>query len=213
MAEPRLKIQAPSAALDREDRRHATADRPRSPAEFTPGGPPYRVLWCRLLAGTPADPPDERYYAEAVRPNGLDADGRLLWEAVPEGPASAVVHNLAEAAAGTHLLPEGTVLRVEARLDGGGPPEVVYLADAAPGADRLARIVSYDSGTYTVQPVRRQGGGFVDDGPEIVGVPNVGELWPEEEGYLAGPTAYDRHVRLVRAGGEWIIVHHPPRMV
>ncbi len=213
MNNERLKVHGTSAALERAERRHAEAGRPTAPAEFTPGGPPYRVLWCRVTAGSPGDPPDERYYAEAVRPSGPDGEGRIQWEAVSGGPAGLVVHNVAEAAAGTHLLAEGTVLRVEARMDGDGPPAMVYLAHAAVPVDRLARIVSYAGGTYTVQPVRREGGGFVDDGPEIGGVANAGELWPEEAGYLGGPPAYERVVRLVRAGGEWLVIHHPPRMV
>jgi hypothetical protein len=214
MTEKRLAIHDAASALDRAQRRRAESDRPDAPAEFTPGGPAYRILWCRVTAGAPGDPPDERYYAEAVRPSGLDAAGRVRWEAVPGGPTDLVVHNLAEAADGTHLLPDGTILRVEARLDGDAPPEMVYLTTyATAAAERIARIVSWDDGTYTVQPVVRQGGAFVDEGDPVAGVPNVGELWSEEAGYLAGPPAYERYVRLVRAGEDWLIVHHPPRMV
>jgi len=180
------------------------------------GGLPYRLLWCRIASGAPADPPDERYYANEVRPVGAGTGGRLEWEAVPGGLSGIVVHNVAEAAAGTHLLEADTVVRVEERLDRSSPPAFLYVTSAGVAAaqDRLARIVSYDEGgTYTVQPVSLGSGGFTDDGDEIGGVPNLGELWEDEQGYLAGPDDFDRYVRIFRTSAGWTMLLHPPRMV
>jgi len=211
-----LGIYAPSAIRNRVEDRHVDAARPQdwSP-NLSPGGPPYRTFWARLLAGAPGDPPDDRYWADEVRPTGPDAGGRMQWEKPPGGLEGIVVHNMAEAEAGSHLLAEDTVVRVEARLDRRSPPEMVYLASVAASgaAQRLARIVSYAGGAYTVQPVRREGGGFVDDGDPVADVPNIGELWPDEAGYLAGPDGFDRYVPLVATASGWIIVLHPPRMV
>jgi hypothetical protein len=215
MARKRLRIHGAAASLQKGEERAASAERdaPVS-ADVSPGGPPYRLFWCRLQADAPGNPPDERYYCDEVRPTGTDGEGRVQWELVPDGLTDITVHNVAEAVLGTHLLPADAVVRVEARLDRGGPPEWVYLAEVPVSAmDRLARIVSYDSGTYTVQPVRREGGGFVDDGDPITGVPNVGELWPDEAGYLDGPDGFDRYVRLVQTPAGWTILLHPPRMV
>jgi len=92
---------------------------------------------------------------------------------------------------------------------------VVRLGNPVPPVQgsRLGRIVSYDTGSYTVQPVRREEGGYVNDGSALSGVKNLGELWPEEAGYLSGPAAYDRYVELLSTGGEWVFIVHPPRMV
>ena len=212
-----LGIYAPSAVRDRSEDRHVDAGRPtdRSP-DLVPGGPPYRLFWARLLATAPGDPPDERYHADEVRPTGPDGDGRMQWATFDGALAGIVVHNVAEAAARSHLLPADTVVRVEARLDRRTPPEMVYLtyvAVTAEAARQMARIISYSGGTYTVQPVRREGGTFVDDGDPVAGVPNVGELWPDEAGYLAGPSGYERYVPLTPTASGRIIVLHPPRMV
>jgi len=217
MSRPCGKACGTSGNTAKQERRAVEAGRPvdRLP-EVSPGGLPYRILWCRIGSDSPADPPDERYYADEVRPTGADLEGHLEWETVPDGLSQIVVHNVAEADAGTHLLAEGTVIRVEERLDRRGPPEFVYLASAiAPSsADRLARIVAYESdGTYTVQPVRREAGGCVDDGDQVTGVLNLGELWDDEKGYLAGPTGFDRYVRIFLMPAGWTIVLHPPRMV
>jgi len=211
-----LGIYTPSAVRDRGEDRHVDAARPtdRSP-DLEPGGPPYRLLWARLLATAPGDPPDERYHADEVRPTGPDGDGRMQWETFAGALAGIVVHNVAEADARSHLLAEDAVVRVEARLDRSNPPDMVYLTSvpAAETTQRLARVVSYSDGAYTVQPVRREGGQFVDDGDPVAGVPNVGELWPDEAGYLAGPSEYDRYVPLTWTASGWIIILHPPRMV
>ena len=211
-----LGIYAPSSVRDRGEDRHVDAARPtdRSP-DLQPGGPPYRLLWARLSATAPGDPPDERYYANEVRPTGPDGDGLMQWETFAGALAGIVIHNAAEAEARSHLLPADTVVRAEARLDRSSPPEMVYLTfvPMAEATQRLARVVSYSGGAYTVQPVRREGGGFVDDGDPVAGVPNVGELWPDEAGYLTGPSAYDRYVPLVWTASGWVIVVHPPRMV
>ncbi len=167
-----------------------------------------------MREASPADPPDERYYADEVRPAGADAGGHLAWELVPDGLAEIVVHNVPEAGQGTHLIAPGAVIRVEERLDRSSPPEMVYLASVAAGdTERLARVVSYGSGLYTVQPVRRTAGGYADDGPPIEDVPNLGELWDEEHGYLAGPAAFDRYVRIFRTPAGWAMLLHPPRLV
>jgi len=211
-----LGIYAPSAVRDRGEDRHVDAARPTDGSpDLEPGGPPYRLFWARLLATAPGDPPDERYHADEVRPTGPDGNGRMQWETPPGGLAGIVVHNVAEADARSHLLAEDAVVRVEARLDRSSPPDMVYLTcvPVAEQTQRLARIVSYSGGTYTVQPVRREGGQFVDDGDPVAGVPNVGELWPDEAGYLAGPSEYDRYVPLTWTASGWIIVLHPPRMV
>lgn len=212
-----LGIYAPSAVRDRSEDRHVDAARPtdRSP-DLEPGGPPYRLLWACLLASAPGDPPDERYHADEVRPAGPDGDGLMQWETFAGALSGVVVHNLAEAEARSHLLPADTVVRVEARLDRRSPPEMVYLAFVPPAAEvrqQVARVVSYSGGAYTVQPVRREGGQFVDDGDPVPDVPNVGELWPDEAGYLDGPGEYDRYVRLTWTASGWLIVLHPPRMV
>ncbi len=211
-----LGIYTPGAVRDRSEDRHVDAARPtdRSP-DLEPGGPPYRTFWARILATAPGDPPDERYYADEVRPVGPDGNGHMQWQKPTGGLESIVVHNVAEADTGSHLVPEDTVVRVEARLDRRSPPEMVYLTarSAAEPTQRLARITSYSGGAYTVQPVRREGGEFVDDGDAITGVPNVAELWPDEAGYLDGPSGYDRYVPLVSTASGWIILLHPPRMV
>jgi len=139
----------------------------------------------------------------------------MQWQAITGGLTGIVIHNVAEATGATHLLAEGTVVRVEERLDRNTPPGFIYLASATvPAAgERLARIVSYQDGTYTVQPVTRGSGGFANDGPPIAGVPNLGELWDDEKGYLAGPIGFDRYVRLLNTPAGWAILLHPPRMV
>jgi hypothetical protein len=212
-----LGVYAPSAVRDRSEDRHVDAARPtdRSP-DLEPGGPPYRPFWARLLATAPGDPPDERYLADEVRPTGPTGDGLMQWETFAGALAGIVVHNVAEAEARSHLLAAETVVRVEARLDRRSPPDMVYLTFVPPAAEvrqQVARVVSYAGGAYTVQPVRREGGQFVDDGDPVAGVPNVGELWPDEAGYLNGPSEYDRYVPLTWTASGWIIVLHPPRMV
>jgi hypothetical protein len=214
MPSDRLRIFNVDAALDHQEERQT--DGPRAAeqrSEVTPAGPPYRLLWCRIVSGSPGDPPDERYYADEVRPADAGESGHMTWEPVPGGLQDFVVHNVAEVARGTHGLTEGTVVRAEERLDRSEPPSLVYLAWAEVPSTRLARIVSYDAGTYTVQPVRREQAGFVDDGPPVSGVPNLGELWPDEAGYLAGPADYDRYVHLLNTPAGWVILLHPPRMV
>jgi hypothetical protein len=215
MASDRLKADRDGVRLDRAEGREVESARAKSPPEFTPGGSAFRILWCRTKSGSPGDPPDERYFADEVLPDGADEGGHLAWAAVPGGLEDIVVHNVAEAGRETHLLEEGTVLRVEERLDGSAPPEMVYLAqaEAASTPAHLARIIAYESGAYTVQPVRREAGGFVNDGPEIEGVVNLGEIQPDEEGYLAGPAAADRYVPLIETPAGWAIILHPPRMV
>jgi hypothetical protein len=215
MQSDRLKIRALGAELDRnEARRAAIARVGEQRAEVTPAGPPYRLLWCRTASDAPGDPPDERYYADEVRPAAENIGGHMEWEDVPGGLSRIVVHNVAEAGQGTHGLAEDTVIRAEERLDRSEPPQMVYLAHVPVAADgRLARIVSYDGGTYTVQPVRRESGGFVDDGSQVSGVANLGELWDEEMGYLAGPADFDRYVRIFQTPAGWTILLHPPRMV
>ena len=196
--------------------RTVEAARPVDPApEVGLGALPYRALWCRIAGGAPADPPDERYFADEVRPTGVDGSGHMQWQTVSGGLTGIVIHNVAEAAGGTHLVAQGTVVRVEERLDRGSPPGFIYLtfATVPPAGDRLARIVSCQGDTYTVQPVLRGAGGFTDDGPAIAGVPNIGELWTDEKGYLAGPTGFDRYVRLLNTPAGWTILLHPPRMV
>ena len=210
----RLKVYGPAGALDRGDARLVEAARPSDRfTDIAPGGPPYRLLWLRLKSGAPGDPPDERYYADEVRPKSLDAGGHIEWEAAPGGLTQATVHNVAETLAATHLLPENTIVHAEERLDRGEPPNMVYLADVPVPPERLARIVSYSAGAYTVQPVRRELGGFVDDGPALSGVENIAELWEDEAGYLAGPPDFDRYVGIIWTPAGWTIVLHPPRMV
>jgi hypothetical protein len=214
MAEERLKVLGVDAALLREEEREAAL--PRSGEgrnEVSPGLPPYRLLWCQIASGAPGDPSDERYYADEVRPRQGGYAGHIEWEPVPGGLQGIVVHNIAEAGQGSHTLPEGLVIRVEGRLDRGAPPEMVYLACAEMQQTRLGRIVSYDTGSYTVQPVRREEGGYVNDGAALSGVKNLGELWPEEAGYMSGPADYDRYVELLSTGGEWVFIVHPPRLV
>jgi hypothetical protein len=215
MKTDRLRIYSSAASQGQADERLVEQARPAvRVTEISSGGPPYRLLWCRIASGAPGDPPDERYYGDEVRPVGPDSGGHMTWEPAPGGLQEIVVHNVAEAAAGTHLLPANLVVQVEEQLDRSGPPEMVYLANVSvAAAQRLARIVSYDSGTYTVQPVRREAGGFVNDGPQIAGVPNIGELWDDEQGYLAGPSGFDRYVQIISTPAGWTIVLHPPRMV
>jgi hypothetical protein len=215
MTSERLRAYDLGSAADRDAARGVELARPaESQAQVSPGGPPYRLLWCRIAEGAPGDPPDERYYADEVRPGAAGQEGHVEWEPVPGGLEDIVVHNVAEAAAGTHLLAEGTVVRVEERLDRSSPPEMVYLTSVPmPVPARLARIVSYENGTYTVQPVRRESGGLVEDGPPISGVPNLGELWDDEQGYLTGPESFDRYVQIFPTPAGWTMLLHPPRMV
>ena len=215
MPSERLEVYSSAARQDLAEERAVAAGRRPSPPEFTPGGRPPRLLWCRLKTGSPGDPPDERYYADEVLPDGLDGGGHLVWATPPGGLQDLVVHNVAEAAGGTQLLAEGRIVRVEERLDGSAPPEFVYLAaaEAVPARRRLARIESYSSGAYTVQPVVRGAGGFVDDGPQIGDVVNLGEIQADEQGYLDGPAAADRYVHIFETPAGWTIVLHPPRMV
>ncbi|MBM4018427.1 MAG: hypothetical protein FJ288_08905 [Planctomycetes bacterium] len=214
MRSDRPKIYGAAAALDGQEERRAGDHRGREQrSEVTPGGPPCRLLWLRTTGASPGDPPDERYYADEVRPAGADQDGHMTWQPVPGGLEGVVLHNAAEAGQGTHGLASGTVVRAEERLDRGEPPDFVYLAYAAVPPARLARIESYDAGYYTVQPVRREEAGFVDDGPPLAGVPNLGELWGEEAGYLAGPEDFDRYVWIFGTPAGWAMLLHPPRMV
>jgi len=214
MAEDRLKILGLDAALLRQEEREAML--PRSAEgrnEVSPAAPTYRLLWCQIASGAPGDPPDERYYADEVRPQGAGNSGHVEWEPQPGGLQGVVVHNIAEVGTGNHLLPEGLIVRVEERLDRSEPPEMVYLAYAEVQQRRIARIVSYDTGSYSVQPVRLETGGYVDDGPTLSGVPNLGELWPDEAGYIGGPPGYDRYIELFPTAGGWAFILHPPRMV
>jgi len=219
MRAERLKMYGTDAALDRGDERQVDLARSAEPGtDLGPGGPPERLLWCRVQSDAPADPPDERYYADEVRPTAADEQGCLQWELVPGGLTQVVVHNVAEAAQHSHRVLAETIIRVEERLDRGTPPAMVYLAEVpvAPEQEKteqLARIVSYGQGSYTVQPVQRTSTGFEDDGPALEGVPNLGELWDDEAGYLAGPEQFDRYVRIFQAPAGWTIVLHPPRML
>ena len=210
----RLTVYGLAAALDRGEEWHLESERAgeKSP-EIGPEGPPGRLLWCRITSGAPGDPPDERYYAEEVRPGAVGSEGHIEWDTVPGGLSQIVVHNVAEVGAGTHALGVDTVVRVEECLDRSSPPAMVYLTFVPAPDHRLARIVSYDGGTYTVQPVRREPGGFVDEGPQITGAPNLGELWNDEAGYLQGPSDFDRYVEILRTPAGWTILLHPPRMV
>ena len=203
-----------TSLVDRTAARQLESSRPtRRWTDITAGLPPYRLLWLRLTSGAPADPPDERYYGDEVRPAGTDSAGRLTWETAPGGVEQVVIHNVAEAALHTHTLPVGTIVIVEEQLNRSQPPELAYLAHVPAPAERLARIVSYGSGTYTVQPVRREEGGFVGDGPVISGVRNLGELWTDEAGYMAGPAGFDRYVQIFQTPAGWTMLLHPPRMV
>ncbi len=214
MSTDRLKAYGVGLVLDRADKRRARASRRADRwAEVGPGGPPYRLLWCQIRESSPGDPPDERYYADEVRPATPDSGGHLTWEAVPGGVQQVVIYNVAEAGRNTHLIEPGAIVRVEERLDRSGPPQMIYLMSVGGGEERLARIVSYDDGLYTVQPVRRTAGGFADEGPPIQGVPNLGELWNDEQGYLTGPAAFDRYVRIFKTPAGWAMVLHPPRLV
>ena len=211
----RLKIYGSASAIDRSETRYLATARPADrQTVFCSGVPQYRLFWGRIAAGAPGDPPDERYFVDEVRPAGADTGGHVEWESVPDGLGNIIVHNVAEASAGTHMLAEDTVICVEQRLDRASPPQMIYLANIPVAvSERLAKIVSYDIGAYTVQPVRRGTGGFVNDGPELSGVVNLGELWDDEVGYLAGPEAYDRYVNISWTPGGWVILLHPPRMV
>ncbi len=213
MRTDRLGLYTGAAVLDRLELARAGAGGDAWSTDLAEGLPPHRIHWVELIAGGPGDPLDERYYGDEVRPAGVGGDGRLAWEAAPDGLSGVVVHNVAEAGLGTHALAAGTVVRVEARLDGGDPPDLVYLAHVPVPRDRLARVESYAGGSYTVQPVRREGGGMTDDGSPIAGVVNLGELWPEEAGYLAGPAAYDRYVRIHWSAAGWAMLVHPPRLM
>ncbi len=201
------------AALVRQESWRARAEHAGADVPYRPPGETFRPLWCRVLEGAPSDPPDERYRVEEVRPAGRDVDGRLLWEPVPGGDPDLIVHNVAEAGPGLHRLAVGTVVRAEKRLDGATPPETICLAHVPVPLWRPGRIVSYAGGAYTVQPVRRGGGGYVDDGAALEAVPNVGELWPDEAGYLEGPADFERYVILHWTDAGWTILLHPPRMV
>ena len=118
MSTERLKAYQTGPALDLADERRIEASRPADRwAEVGPGDPPYRLLWCQVREAAPADPPDERYYADEVRPAGADAGGHLEWETVPDGLQEIVVHNVPEAGQGTHLVEAGAVIRVEERVD------------------------------------------------------------------------------------------------
>jgi hypothetical protein len=201
-------------AMARMTERQVDAARPAERwADVTTGSPPYRLLWCRLAEDAPNDPPDERYFGQEVRPSGVDDDGHLTWEPVPGGLDQVVIHNMSERAAGTHLLESDTVVRVEERLDRRHPPELVYVTGTAVLTERLARIVSFEGPGYTVQPVRCAAEGFADDGAPIGGVANLGELWPDEAGYLAGPSGFDRYVQIFKTSAGWAMLLHPPRMV
>ena len=89
------------------------------------GGPElgYVLYWGQLEGTAPANPPDERYYLHEVRPAGIDLDGAIEWEAVPDGREDVVAWNLAEAIDRTHELPIYTVVLVREELDQSQPPE------------------------------------------------------------------------------------------
>jgi len=184
------------------------------------GGPEqgFRLWWGRLNDTTPpGDPPDERYTLDEVQPEGVDQDGCIEWELVPDGRTDVVAWNVAEAIDRTHLVPEDAVVLVREELDRSSPAEfraVFFRSVAGPAGSRMCRVESYSSGngTYTVQPVVWNGSAWADDGDAVSDVVNVGEIQSGEAGYLAGPTGEDVYVRLYDDGGEPFLAVHPPRM-
>jgi len=184
------------------------------------GGPElgYVLYWAKLQETAPADPADERYLVDEVRPTGLGPDGALVWEIVPDGRTDVVAWNLAEAIDRTHRLAADEVVLVREELDRGSPSEFRAIffrpVGSSGGGSRMCRIESYDSygGTYTVQPVAWANGAWQDDGDEIAGVPNVGEVRDAEAGYLAGPSSHTIYARLYAEGEAYFLAVHPPRM-
>jgi hypothetical protein len=79
---------------------------------------------------------------------------------------------------------------------------------------RMCRVISYNGslGTYTVQPVAWTGAAWQDDGDQVEGVVNVGEIQAGEEGYLGGPTGEEVYARLYDENGARFLAVHPPRM-
>lgn len=199
--------------------RQVGAERPgRQISQTGPGRPPYGLLWGRINSTTPpGNPPDERYYLDEVRPAGVDGNGHLTWETVPNGRTDILAHNAAEADQETHLVPLNTVVQLRQELDQSAPPQWRHTFYYSGGpVTRTARIISYDGDNplphYTIQPVRMTQSGFQDEGGEITDVVNYGEIQEDEHGYLAGPTGQTRYVLMLSEGGEHYIVHHPPRM-
>ena len=85
MSTERLKAYQIGPALDLADERGVEAARPETAG---PRSAPAtrRTGCCGASAGAaPADPPDERYYADEVRPAGVDTGGHMAWELVPDG--------------------------------------------------------------------------------------------------------------------------------
>jgi len=184
------------------------------------GGPElgFRLYWARLAATpAPGSPPDERYYADEVRPAGLTSEGAIDWQLTPGGRTETIAWNVAEALDRSHRLPDGTVVLVREELDCSSPAEfraIFCRAPASAGGSRMCRVESYDAEeqTYTVQPVAWTGSAWEDQGETIEGVVNVGEVQAGEEGYLSGPQAATIRVRLYDENGTPFLAVHPPRM-
>lgn len=220
MRDRRAGVMDPLDAVLAEVRRRLRAGREGNfVAEL--GGPEqgYVLYWGRLNDSTPpGDPPDERYCVDEVQPEGVDQDGAIEWGVVPGGRTDVVAWNMAEAVDRTHELAEDTVVLVREELDRDSPAEfrsIFCRSVGGPGGgSRMCRVESYSSGegTYTVQPVVWNDSAWTDDGDEIAGVVNVGEVQGGEAGYLSGPVGEDIYVRLYEENEEHFLAVHPPRM-
>lgn len=179
----------------------------------------FVLYWGRLRSDAASTPPDERYLVDEVRPTGLDVEGRIQWEAVPDGRQGETAWNVAESLERTHKLEADLVVLVREDLDCGDPSEFRSLFYSPPpggaGGSRMCRIESFNStsGHYTVQPVVWDGVAWAASGSAISGVPNVGELHAVERGYLAGPTSETIYARLYEEEGEQFLAVHPPRLL
>lgn len=107
----------------------------------------------------------------------------------------------------------GKIILVAVRHDTSGNLRYIFDHSGSAASTRIVKIVSYAAGVYVVQPVVRADDAWANDGSQLTGIHNHGEVQTDEAGYLAGPAGQDIYVPLFTAGDESFILVHPPRMV
>lgn len=151
------------------------------------------------------------------QPKSTGGGGKADWED-EVGPREGVKSTATAAYElnGAEDVPNDTLVTLCEIVRSNGTPAYFFsfVVVSSFGGSRMCLIVSYQSGTtsYTVQPVAWSGSAWVNDGSQITGVVNVGEVQTGEGGYLSGPGGEDIYVRLYEENGDWFLAVHPPRM-